>query len=82
MAREMAQRLSHAGFEAVAHHPEGEPATQIVRLAEAHAADLVVVGTHGRTGLTRLLMGSVARNVLLHAACSVLVAHEKDRSRA
>lgn len=82
MATEMVQRLSQAGFEAVPHHPDGEPATQIVRSVEAHAADLVIVGTHGRTGLTRLLMGSVARNVLLHAPCSVLVAHEKDRPRA
>jgi nucleotide-binding universal stress UspA family protein len=82
MAREMVQRLAEAGFEAVPHHPDGEPATQIVRAVEAQAADLVVVGTHGRTGLTRLVMGSVARNVLLHAPCSVLVAHEKDRPRA
>ena len=42
--------------------------------AKAKAADLVVLGSHGRTGLRRLLMGSVARNVLLHADCSVLVA--------
>jgi nucleotide-binding universal stress UspA family protein len=37
--------------------------------------DLVVVGTHGRTGLVRLVLGSVARNVLLHAHASVLVLH-------
>jgi nucleotide-binding universal stress UspA family protein len=34
---------------------------------------LIVVGTHGRTGLTRIVLGSVARNVMLHAGCSVLI---------
>ena len=38
--------------------------------------DLVVVGTRGHTGLTRMILGSVARNVLIHAPCSVLVVHQ------
>lgn len=46
----------------------------IVRCAEAWAADLVVVGSHGRTGLPRLLLGSVAEQVVRHAHCPVLVA--------
>ena len=37
-------------------------------------ADVIVLGTHGRTGLERLNLGSVARNVLHHATCSVLIA--------
>ena len=70
----MARRLQEAGLKAVAARRDGDPAEQIVKAAAAWPADLVLVGTHGRTGLERLLMGSVARNVTLHAHCSVLVA--------
>ena len=51
----------------------GDPASQIVRYARESGADLIVMGTHGRTGLERLLMGSVAEKVMREAACSVLV---------
>jgi len=54
----------------------GEPATEIVRLAEEQAADLIVMGTHGRTGLKRLLMGSVAEAVVRRSACPVLTFKE------
>jgi nucleotide-binding universal stress UspA family protein len=52
---------------------QGDPATEIVRYGRDMGADLIVMGTHGRTGLDRLLMGSVAEKVLRDAACSVLV---------
>ena len=52
---------------------EGDPATEVVRYARDASMDLVVMGTHGRTGLERLLMGSVAEKVLREAPCSVLV---------
>ena len=52
---------------------EGDPATSIVRYATDAAIDLIVMGTHGRTGVERLLMGSVAEKVMRDAACSVLV---------
>jgi nucleotide-binding universal stress UspA family protein len=52
---------------------EGDPATEIVRHAEESATDLIVMGTHGRSGLERLLMGSVAEKVMREAPCSVLV---------
>jgi len=51
---------------------EGDTATEIVRLAQETAADLIVMGTHGRTGLGRFLMGSVAEAVLRRAPCPVL----------
>jgi nucleotide-binding universal stress UspA family protein len=51
----------------------GEPADEILRFAGESRVDLIVVGTHGRTGLERLLMGSIAEKVLRGAACSVLV---------
>jgi len=52
---------------------EGDPAAEIVRYAADAGIDLVVMGTHGRTGLERLLMGSVAEKVMRDAHCSVLV---------
>ncbi len=52
---------------------EGDPAEQIVTRAREGRMSLVVMGTHGRTGLERLLMGSVAERVLREAHCSVLV---------
>jgi nucleotide-binding universal stress UspA family protein len=51
---------------------EGDPAAEIVRVAKEIGADLIVMGTHGRTGLGRLLMGSVAERVLRQAPCPVL----------
>lgn len=51
----------------------GDPATEILRYASRHAIDLIVVGTHGRTGLTRVLLGSVAERVVRGACCPVLV---------
>lgn len=52
---------------------EGDPAAEIVRYGRDAGMDLIVMGTHGRTGLERLLMGSVAEKVLRDASCSVLV---------
>jgi nucleotide-binding universal stress UspA family protein len=52
---------------------EGDPASEIVRYAQEAGMDLIVMGTHGRTGLERLLMGSVAEKVMRLATCSVLV---------
>jgi len=52
---------------------EGNPADEVLRHATEARSDLIVLGTHGRTGLERLLMGSVAEKVLRGAPCSVLV---------
>ena len=52
---------------------EGDPAGEIVRYTHDAGIDLVVMGTHGRTGLERLLMGSVAEKVMRESPCSVLV---------
>lgn len=49
------------------------PADSIVNYAERKKADLIVMGTHGRTGIKRFLLGSVASGVVAHAKCSVLV---------
>jgi nucleotide-binding universal stress UspA family protein len=51
---------------------EGDPATQILHVAQEIGCDLIVLGSHGRTGLDRLLMGSVAEQVLRRASFPVL----------
>jgi nucleotide-binding universal stress UspA family protein len=50
----------------------GEPGDRIAHLSDSF--DLVVVGTHGRTGIRRAILGSVAERVVRHASCNVLVA--------
>ncbi len=50
----------------------GNPASEIVRVADQDGIDLIVMPTHGRSGLSRLLMGSVAELVVRHANCPVL----------
>lgn len=50
---------------------EGDPATAILQIARERQCDLIVMGTHGRTGLSRLLTGSVAEKVLRKAPCPV-----------
>ena len=52
---------------------EGDPAAQIVQAAHDLAGDLVVVGSRGHVGISRLVLGSVAHSVLAHARCSVMV---------
>ena len=51
---------------------EGDPATEILQFAQQIKCDLIVMGTHGRTGLGRLFLGSVAEQVLRKAPCAVL----------
>ncbi|HJZ59942.1 MAG TPA: universal stress protein [Gemmataceae bacterium] len=50
----------------------GDPAATILRVARETNTDLIVMGTHGRTGLSRLLMGSVAEQVVRRASCPVM----------
>ena len=57
----------------------GRPATEIVEAARELAADLIVIATHGRTGLQHVLLGSVAENVVRHAPCPVLTVREHER---
>jgi nucleotide-binding universal stress UspA family protein len=51
----------------------GKPAAEIVKAARDWPADIIVIGSHGRAGLGRLLLGSVAEGVVRHASCPVLV---------
>lgn len=61
---------------------DGDPQTLIVRWAAEHEPDLLVLGTHGRRGLRRLVMGSVAEHVLRAASCPVLTVHDHEQEQA
>lgn len=58
----------------------GNSYLEIVRMAEENSVDLIVLGTHGRSGLKHFLLGSVAEKVLRKAPCPVLVVREKGQS--
>jgi len=81
MATEEAQKLeavrreaeAAAGVKVEARMLQGNPAEEIVRYARLSGADLVVIGTHGRRGLRRMVLGSVAAQVVREAHCPVLV---------
>jgi nucleotide-binding universal stress UspA family protein len=60
------------------HLLHGDPAQEILRHAREQHVDLIVMGTHGRTGLSRLLLGSVAESVLREATCPVLTVKTPD----
>lgn len=60
----------------------GTPFAEIVRHARENEADLIVMGSHGRTGIEHLMLGSVAEHVVRKATCSVLVVRETKRTPA
>jgi nucleotide-binding universal stress UspA family protein len=72
LLQEVAARLRAAGFSPIeVSILEGDPRTVILDEAQAWKADLIVLGSHGRTGIRRWLMGSVSDAVARHATCSV-----------
>ena len=71
------ERLEKDGLHVDTIVREGDPRTEIVDEATEWRADLIVVGSHGHTGLTRLLLGSVAQAVVAHAPCSVEVVRRR-----
>ncbi|TGE20503.1 universal stress protein [Hymenobacter aquaticus] len=56
----------------------GDAATEIVEAARRHAADLIVIGAHGQTALTRFLMGSTAEAVVRTAPCATLLVNSQS----
>ncbi len=73
-----AARLRGEGIEVVVKVVEGYPATAIEDTAKGENADLIVIGTHGHTGLKHLLLGSVAERVVQKAPCPVLTVKTGD----
>ena len=72
-----AQRFRDAGREVRTQVRSGHPAEQIVLAAGEYASDLVIVGSHGLTGIKRFLLGSVSDHVLQYAPCSVLIVKQQ-----
>jgi nucleotide-binding universal stress UspA family protein len=62
-----------AGLEVEDMLAHGDPAAEIVRVAKERGAGLIVISSHGRTGLGRIIFGSTAESVVRHAHCPVLV---------
>lgn len=69
----IAEREECAGLEVEELIVRGEAAAEIVRVARDRKVDLIVVSSHGRTGLGRILFGSTAEAIVRHASCPVLV---------
>ena len=74
-------KTSKAGVRAQGLLLRGRPEEAIPRAAKKHDADLVIVGTHGRTGLPRLILGSVASRIIAAAPCPVLAVPGRSRSK-
>jgi universal stress protein A len=74
---ELVARARAAGANATVTILEGRPADRIVHAARVRRADLIVMGTRGRTGLSRLLLGSVASRVVSMSPCPVLTVRAK-----
>ena len=66
-----ADALRSAGISVTTDIVQGDPKILIIENAEAWGADLIVLGSHGRRGLKRFLLGSVSETVMRHAHCSV-----------
>jgi nucleotide-binding universal stress UspA family protein len=80
LTRQASERIAAPGLSVDTEVREGDPRTAIVDAADEWQADLIVVGSHGRTGLTRLVMGSVAQAVVAHAHCSVEVVRRRTKA--
>ena len=69
----IAAMLASGGLTAKGVVEDGDPRLALIDVARREHADLVVVGSHGRTGIPKLVLGSVASHITTHAPCSVLV---------
>ncbi|MCA1961775.1 MAG: universal stress protein [Desulfomonile sp.] len=74
----VADQFREEGHNVTAHCVTGVPSSEIVRFARENAVDLIVMGTHGWTGIKHLIMGSTAENVLRSSACPVLTVRPKQ----
>jgi nucleotide-binding universal stress UspA family protein len=72
-AQALVQRAKAAGCDATFLVWDGDPGEAIVAAADSENADLIVVGSHGRSGVSRFLIGSVSDFVVRHAHCPVMV---------
>lgn len=76
----VAERLKGKGLTGETSVRHGDPRSEIVDEAHDWSSDLIVLGSHGYTGVKRFLLGSVALSVVSHAPCSVEVVRRKERA--
>jgi nucleotide-binding universal stress UspA family protein len=74
--------MRHLGVSVRGRLGSGDAANAILRMAEHESYDLIVMGTHGRTGLSHLVMGSVAEKVVARAPCPVLTIRQNAKPAA
>jgi nucleotide-binding universal stress UspA family protein len=74
--------LSEVGFSTEGKVLAGDPRQTLLDVAQSERADLIVVGSHGRSGLAKMMLGSVSSHVVTHAPCSVLVVKQTGRAPA
>jgi nucleotide-binding universal stress UspA family protein len=75
---ELTLKARKAGVRVAVQLADGNPPTQIVRIAKAGRFDLLVIGTHGRTGLAKFFLGSVAGRIVATASCPVVTVRGRD----
>jgi nucleotide-binding universal stress UspA family protein len=75
------ERVAPSGIPIETHHVSGSAPEEIVRYAREHGFDLIVVGTHGRRGFRRLVLGSVAEQVVRTAEVPVLTVRAAEGAR-
>jgi nucleotide-binding universal stress UspA family protein len=71
LVEKAAAKLREAKFEVSTELVEGDPKSKILDAAKEWHADMIVLGSHGRSGISRFLLGSVSQDVVRHAHCSV-----------
>jgi nucleotide-binding universal stress UspA family protein len=82
IAASAVESLQAGGLHARWSISQGNPAHEIIEAGRGFGSDLIVLGSRGHTGLARIVLGSVARNVLLHTETSVLIVREPWRARS
>lgn len=82
MLRELAQTEIPSGVRVTTHVLRGKAAAEIIATAQQRQSDLIVLSTHGYSGVQRLLLGSTAEQVIRHAPCAVLTLRDRPQSPA
>ena len=72
--------LREVGFSTEGRVLAGDPRQSLIQVAQSERADLIVVGSHGRSGIAKMMLGSVSSHIVTHAPCSVLVVKQPGRA--
>jgi nucleotide-binding universal stress UspA family protein len=73
-------KMREVGFSTEGRVLAGDPRQSLIDVAQSERADLIVVGSHGRSGIAKMMLGSVSSHIVTHAHCSVLVVKQTGRA--